>query len=44
MAWWVWLLVGWAVLSTAAGVYVGAVAAEARARERVAREHRGGDD
>ena len=37
MPWWAWLLVIWAVLATAAGLLLGAVAARARARERAAR-------
>ncbi|NYJ06727.1 hypothetical protein [Petropleomorpha daqingensis] len=37
MPWWAWLLLIWAVLATAAGLLLGAVAARARARERAAR-------
>jgi hypothetical protein len=39
MPWWAWLLVIWAVLATAVGLFLGAVAARARARERAARAH-----
>jgi hypothetical protein len=37
MPWWAWLLLIWAVLATAGGLLLGAVAAKARARERAAR-------
>jgi hypothetical protein len=37
MPWWAWLLLIWAVLATAGGLLLGAVAARARARERAAR-------
>jgi hypothetical protein len=39
MPWWAWLLLVWAVVATAAGLLLGAVAAKARARERAARAH-----
>lgn len=39
MPWWAWLIVVWLVLVTPAALYLGAVAAKARERER-ARRHR----
>jgi hypothetical protein len=33
VAWWGWLLIGWLVLSIAAGVFLGALAATASERE-----------
>ena len=43
MPWWGWLLVAWAVLGTAAGLWMGAAAGVARRRERVARAHETAD-
>ena len=40
MSWWVWLLIGWAALASVAGVVLGAVAADARARKRADRAKR----
>ena len=40
MSWWGWLLVAWAALASAAGVVLGAVAANARARKRIDRANR----
>jgi hypothetical protein len=34
VAWWAWLLVGWLVLSVVCGLFIGALAATARERER----------
>jgi hypothetical protein len=34
VAWWAWLLVGWLVLSVVGGLFIGALAATARERDR----------
>ncbi len=37
MAWWVWALLGWLVLSTVVAFWLGAVAAAARRQEHARR-------
>jgi hypothetical protein len=38
MSWWVWLFVGWIVLSSVSALWLGRVAAIARSRERAGRD------